>query len=254
MSIRGSTFFGLVEVMDRLRAECPWDRKQTIESLRLLTIEELYELTEAISMRDWQNIKEELGDILLHILFYSKLGEEAGKFTLDQMIESQIEKLKVRHPHIYGDLKVTSEAEVKQNWEKIKMKTGKKRLLSGVPSSLPAMVKAYRLQDKTAQVGFEWDTIDQVWDKVMEEIEELKEVLNDSESSIKRKEEELGDVLFALVNLSRFMKVDPDHALERINQKFKTRFEFIEDNAYKPLGEMTLSEMDDLWNKAKLNE
>ncbi len=244
-------FLGLVEVMDTLRAECPWDRKQTIHTLNNLTVEEVYELVDALTEEDWPNIKEELGDILLHILFYSKIATEQGHFTLDEMILTQIEKLKRRHPHIYGDLKLEDEAAVKQNWEKIKLKEGKKSVLGGVPKSLTAVIKAYRMQDKAAQVGFEWEKSEDVWAKVQEEMTELNEVMEDPAASIERKTEEMGDVLFSLINYSRFNKIDPEQALQKVNIKFKSRFEYIEDHADRPLPDMTLEEMDALWNEAK---
>lgn len=244
-------FLGLVEVMDTLRAECPWDRKQTIHTLNNLTVEEVYELIDALTAEDWPNIKEELGDILLHILFYSKIATEQGHFTLDEMILTQIEKLKRRHPHIYSDLKLEDEAAVKQNWEKIKLKEGKKSVLGGVPKSLTAVIKAYRMQDKAAQVGFEWEKSEDVWAKVQEEMTELNEVMEDPAASIERKTEEMGDVLFSLINYARFNKIDPEQALQKVNIKFKSRFEYIEDHADRPLPDMTLEEMDALWNEAK---
>ena len=248
---QSDAFLGLVEVMDTLRAECPWDRKQTIHTLNNLTVEEVYELVDALTAEDWPNIKEELGDILLHILFYSKIASEQGHFTLDEMILTQIEKLKRRHPHIYGDLKLEDEAAVKQNWEKIKLKEGKKSVLGGVPKSLTAVIKAYRMQDKAAQVGFEWEKSEDVWAKVREEMTELHEVMEDPAASIERKTEEMGDVLFSLINYARFNKIDPEQALQKVNQKFKSRFEYIEEHADRPLPEMTLEEMDALWNEAK---
>lgn len=236
--------------MDDLREKCPWDKKQTIHTLRSLTIEETYELADAIIQEDYKGIKEELGDLLLHILFYARIGSEQQAFTLKEVIETISEKLIHRHPHIYGDVKVENEEEVKQNWEKLKRKEGKKSLLEGVPNSLPAMVKALRMQDKTRQVGFEWKHIDQVWDKVEEEIGELK-VAVDSNASISEIELELGDVFFALINYARFLKLDPETALEKVNQKFKNRFQYIEQHAGKPLEEMSLEEMDVLWEEAK---
>lgn len=236
--------------MDDLREKCPWDKKQTIHSLRSLTIEETYELADAIIQEDYKGIKEELGDLLLHILFYSKIGSEQQAFTLQEVIETISEKLIHRHPHIYGDVKVENEEEVKQNWEKLKRQEGKKSLLEGVPNSLPAMVKALRMQDKTRQVGFEWKHINQVWDKVEEEMSELKSAV-DSHASITEIELELGDVFFALINYARFLKLDPETALEKVNQKFKNRFQYIEQHAGKPLEEMSLEEMDVLWNEAK---
>ena len=250
MSELSGAFLNLVKIMDDLREKCPWDKKQTIQSLRSLTIEETYELADAIIQEDYKGIKEELGDLLLHILFYSKIGNEQQAFTLQEVIETISEKLIHRHPHIYGDVKVENDEEVKQNWEKLKRQEGKKSLLEGVPNSLPAMVKALRMQDKTRQVGFEWKHIDQVWDKVEEEMGELKSAV-DSNASTTEIELELGDVFFALINYARFLKLDPETALEKVNQKFKNRFQYIEQHAGKPLDEMSLEEMDVLWNEAK---
>ena len=250
MSELSGAFLNLVKIMDDLREKCPWDKKQTIHSLRSLTIEETYELAGAIIQEDYKGIKEELGDLLLHILFYSKIGNEQQAFTLQEVIETISEKLIHRHPHIYGDVKVENDEEVKQNWEKLKRQEGKKSLLEGVPNSLPAMVKALRMQDKTRQVGFEWKHIGQVWDKVEEEMGELKSAV-DSNASTAEIELELGDVFFALINYARFLKLDPETALEKVNQKFKNRFQYIEQHAGKPLDEMSLEEMDVLWNEAK---
>jgi len=243
-------FEELLQIMDTLRSECPWDMKQDINTLRTLTLEEVYELADAIMDEDWSGIEEELGDIILHIVFYAKIGDEKGKFDIATIIEKLNEKMINRHPHIYGNATANTADEVKKNWEQIKKQEGKKSVLSGVPKSLPALIKAYRMQDKTAQVGFEWDTKDQVWDKVVEEIGELKEEV-DNNAPKERLEDEFGDILFALVNYARFIGVDPESALERTNKKFKSRFEYIEGNAPKPLEEMTLQEMDALWNKAK---
>jgi XTP/dITP diphosphohydrolase len=242
------SFARLLNIMDELREKCPWDKKQTIESLRNLTIEETYELAEAILDNDLNGIKEEIGDVMLHLVFYAKIGDEKQSFDIADALNSVCEKLIQRHPHIYGDVVVKDEAEVKANWEKLKLKEGKKSVLEGVPKSLPAMVKAYRMQEKTATVGFEWENKEQVWEKVQEEIEELKEaeLLSHAE-----KEEEFGDVLFSLINYARFIKVDPETALEKVNIKFKKRFEYIEAHAIKDLNDMTLSEMDALWNDAK---
>ncbi|MBP9132724.1 MAG: nucleoside triphosphate pyrophosphohydrolase [Saprospiraceae bacterium] len=237
--------------MDTLREKCPWDQKQTIHTLSNLTVEEVYELVEGISTQDWTNIKEELGDLMLHLLFYSKIATEEKQFTLEEMILAQIEKLKRRHPHIYGDLRLDDEAAVKQNWEKIKLAEGKKSVLGGVPNSLTAVIKAYRMQDKAAQVGFEWKYSEDVWEKVMEELRELHDVIEDENESIERKTEEMGDVLFSLINYARFNKIDPEQALQRVNHKFKSRFQYIENNALKPLSSMTLEEMDKLWDEAK---
>jgi MazG family protein len=242
------SFARLLNIMDELREKCPWDKKQTMESLRNLTIEETYELADAILDNDHKGIKEEIGDVMLHLVFYAKIGDEKQSFDIADALNSVCEKLIQRHPHIYGDVIVKDEAEVKANWEKLKLKEGKKSVLEGVPKSLPAMVKAYRMQEKTATVGFEWENTEQVWEKVQEEIEELKEaeLLSHAE-----KEEEFGDVLFSLINYARFIKVDPETALEKVNIKFKKRFEYIEAHATKDLNDMTLSEMDALWNDAK---
>ena len=243
-------FARLLKIMDELREQCPWDRKQTFETLRNLTIEETYELADAILDKNMQDIKEELGDILLHMVFYSKIGEEHGAFDIADAMNDNCEKLISRHPHIYGDVTVKDEAEVKRNWEQLKLKEGKKSVLGGVPKSLPAMVKAYRMQDKTAQVGFEWENAAQVWEKVEEEMGELQEAMNTKDAQAER-EEEFGDVLFSLINYARFQNIDPETALERTNRKFKARFEYIEANATKSLEEMSLEEMDALWNEAK---
>ncbi len=246
-------FLRLVNIMNELREKCPWDKKQTNESLRNLTIEETYELADAILQNDTKGIKEEIGDLMLHLIFYSRIAAENGDFTLAESINQECEKLIHRHPHVYGDTKVTDDAEVKQNWEKLKLKEGKMSVLSGVPLTLPAMVKAYRMQEKTKQVGFEWDNKEQVWDKVEEELLELKESIAENHDQ-QHIEEEFGDVLFALINYGRFIGVEAETALERVNKKFKNRFEFIESNAPKPLAEMTLEEMDTLWDKAKTLE
>ena len=243
-------FGRLLNIMDDLRAQCPWDKKQTLESLRNLTIEETYELADAILNNDLQEIKEETGDIMLHMVFYAKIAEEKGAFDIADALNAICEKLINRHPHIYGDINVEDEEEVKRNWEQLKMKEGKKSVLSGVPNSLPAMVKAYRMQEKTAQVGFEWENADQVWEKVEEEIQEFKAVANESDQE--KIEEEFGDVLFSLINYARLKNIDPETALEKINTKFKYRFEYIEANAHKSLVDMTLEEMDKLWNEAKI--
>jgi MazG family protein len=241
-------FARLLTIMDELREQCPWDKKQTFESLRNLTIEETYELADAILQKDLKGIKEEIGDLMLHIVFYAKLGDEVNSFDIADALNAVSEKLISRHPHIYGDVVVKDEEEVKANWEKLKLKEGKKSVLEGVPNSLPAMVKAYRMQEKTAKVGFEWENANQVWDKVQEEIEELKEAMHLTQA---QREEEFGDVLFSLINYARFINVDPETALEKINLKFKRRFEHIEAHAPKDLDDMTLMEMDALWNDAK---
>ncbi len=243
-------FGRLLDIMDDLREKCPWDREQTFESLRNLTIEETYELTDAILDKDYEEMKGELGDIMLHLVFYGKIAEEQGLFDIADSMNFCCEKLIHRHPHIYGDVEVADADEVKKNWEQLKKAEGKKSVLSGVPKSLPALVKAYRMQDKTAQVGFEWENIDQVWEKVKEEVGELHETIKDAETQ-ERKEEEFGDVLFSLVNYARFAGIDPETALAKTNIKFKTRFEYIEEKAPKSLEDMTLAEMDALWNEAK---
>ncbi len=246
-------FGRLLDIMDDLREKCPWDKKQTLESLRNLTIEETYELADAILDNDLKGIKEEIGDLMLHMTFYAKIGDEKGAFDIADSLNAICEKLIYRHPHIYGDVVVKDEEDVKANWEKLKLKEGKKSVLEGVPKSLPAMVKAYRMQEKTAKVGFEWDSADQVWEKVEEEIQEFKEMIPLSMSAEKR-EEEFGDVLFSLINYARFIHIDPETALEKINRKFKRRFEFIEKNAPRELEDMSLEEMDALWNEAKVLE
>ncbi len=252
MSVNANQLSRLLNIMDELREKCPWDKKQTIHSLSHLTIEETYELVDAISESDWKGIKEELGDLLLHIVFYAKIGKEQNQFTIDEVIDGVCEKLISRHPHIYGDVQVADEEEVKQNWEKLKLKEGKKSVLGGVPKSLPSMVKAIRLQEKSKQVGFEWENTNQVWQKVEEELNELKEAIaSNNHDSI---EDEMGDVFFSLVNLSRFLNLDAERALERTNKKFMNRFMKMEEAAAKEnkfLHDMSLTEMDELWNKIK---
>ena len=245
----------LRNIMDELREQCPWDKKQTIHTLQPQTLEEVYELSDTITNENWKGLKEELGDLLLHIVFYSKIGAEKGEFTFDDVIEGVCNKLINRHPHIYGNVKVENETEVKQNWEKIKQQEGKKSILSGVPPAMPALIKALRLQEKTKQVGFEWDNTAQVKDKVDEEIQELYEAVESGDQ--KEIEGELGDVLFALINYARFIKVDPERALEQTNKKFIRRFQRIEEMAGeqgKSLHDMNLAEMDELWNKVKKEE
>ncbi|MET0242839.1 MAG: nucleoside triphosphate pyrophosphohydrolase [Flavitalea sp.] len=245
-------FLGLVKIMDELREQCPWDKKQTIQTLRPLTIEETYELADAITEKDWKGLKEEAGDIMLHLIFYAKIASEQNQFTLEDVLNGVSEKLISRHPHIYGDVKVKDEEEVKQNWEKLKLKEGKRSVLGGVPKSLPSVVKATRLQEKAKQVGFEWDTRDQVWDKVNEEIAELKEA--EVSGDIEKIEDEFGDVMFSLVNYARFLQIDAENALERTNKKFISRFTAMEQKALqegKALDEMTLEEMDAIWNSIK---
>ena len=255
MDPRLKAFERLLNVMDELRAKCPWDKKQTIETLRPLTIEETYELCDAIIDGDWNSIKEELGDIILHIVFYAKIADENKKFDISNVLNAICEKLIHRHPHIYGDVKVTNEEEVKKNWEKLKLKEGKDSILDGVPNSLPALVKAGRIQEKVAQYGFEWNDIDDVWKKVKEEVEELKVAL--SSGNKKNIEEEFGDVLFSFVNYARFINVNPENALAIVNKKFIKRFKYIEitsKNINKPIDEMSLEEMDRLWEESKVQE
>jgi XTP/dITP diphosphohydrolase len=245
-------FTRLKDIMDELREKCPWDRKQTLQSLRNQTIEELYELTDAITETDWISIKEELGDLLLHILFYSRIAEEQNQFNIKNVMHDVSEKLIYRHPHIYGDVKVNDEEDVKRNWEKLKLKEGKTSVLSGLPASLPAVVKATRLQEKSKQVGFEWHNREQVWEKVEEELAELKEAV--ATDRHERMEDEFGDVLFSLINYARFLNIDAENSLERTNKKFIKRFSDMEQRALqqgKPLSEMTLGEMDAIWNSIK---
>ena len=244
-------FGRLLQIMDELREQCPWDRKQTMESLRNLTIEETYELADAILQQDLDGVKEEIGDLLLHMVFYAKIADEKGAWNITDALHEVCDKLVARHPHIYGDVEVADEEEVKKNWEQLKMKEGKKSVLGGVPQSLPAMVKAYRMRDKTKQVGFEWENSAQVWEKVEEEINEFKAVMDEATGTAEQREEEFGDILFSLINYARFEGIDPETALERVNQKFKKRFEYIEAHAPKPLVDMSLNEMDALWNEAK---
>ena len=251
MSVEAS-FIKLVAIMDELRERCPWDKKQTIETLRPLTIEETYELTDAITDNDWMGIKEELGDLMLHLIFYAKIGAEQNKFSLQEVMEGISEKLIRRHPHIYGDVKVNDEEDVKKNWEQIKMQEGKKSVLSGVPRSLPAVVKATRIQEKAKQVGFEWENKEDVWKKVEEEIGELKEAI--AIGSKQHVEEEFGDVLFSFINYARFLQIDAEGSLEKTNKKFMFRFTQMEEEAmkqHKQLDKMTLAEMDELWNEIK---
>ena len=252
MDKRLEAFQRLLNIMDDLRAQCPWDKKQTMQSLRHLTIEETYELGDAILDNDLQEVKKELGDLLLHIVFYAKIGSETGDFDIADVANGVCEKLIIRHPHIYGDVKVDNEEDVKRNWEKIKLKEGNKSVLGGVPKSLPALVKARRIQDKAAGVGFDWDNIDDVFAKVKEEIEELHaEVKAQKHTAI---EAEFGDVLFSLINYARFLKVNPEDALERTNKKFIARFQYLERKAAesgKSLRDMTLAEMETYWQEAK---
>jgi len=245
-------FGRLLDIMDELRLKCPWDKKQTFLSLRHLTIEETYELGDAILNNDLQEIKKELGDVLLHIVFYAKIGSETDAFDIADVANSISEKLIFRHPHIYGDVTVKDEEEVKQNWEQLKLKEGKKSVLEGVPKSLPAMVKANRIQDKVAGVGFDWEKPEQVWEKVQEELNELNaEIKKGNTANI---EAEFGDVLFSMINYARFINVNPENALERTNKKFINRFQYLETAAKKinkSLHDMSLEEMDVFWNEAK---
>ena len=271
-------FLQLVGIMDDLREKCPWDKKQTIQTLRQLTIEETYELADAITGQDWKGIKEELGDMLLHILFYAKIGSEQKQFELEEVINGICEKLISRHPHIYGDpanagqvLEIKDEEDVKRNWEKLKLKEGKTSILSGVPPSLPAMVKAMRLQEKARQVGFEWDNKEQVWEKVEEEMQELRSAVRSQESALQQTqegsqekeklqkdvEEEFGDLIFSLINYARFLQLDAENALELTNKKFIYRFTQMEQLALqngRELHQMTLQEMDTIWNTIKQQE
>jgi XTP/dITP diphosphohydrolase len=252
MDSRLIAFEKLLNIMDDLRAKCPWDKEQTIESLRHLTVEETYELSDAILKNDFNEIKKELGDVLLHIVFYSKIGSELGQFDIESVINQLCEKLIRRHPHIYGDVIADNSETVKQNWEQIKMQekdNQNKSLLAGVPKSMPSLVKAYRMQEKAAQVGFDWENKEQVWAKVEEELQEFKESKTNIES-----EEELGDLFFSLVNYARFLNINPDDALEKTNRKFIKRFEYIEMKAKEnnlELSTLGLSQMDEWWNEAK---
>ncbi len=247
-----AAFNRLLDIMDDLREKCPWDRKQTLQSLRHLTIEETYELADAILDDDLEEIKKELGDVLLHIVFYSKIGSEKNAFDIADVANSICDKLIERHPHIYGDVEVSNEEEVKQNWEKIKLKEGKKSVLEGVPKSLPALVKSSRIQEKVAGVGFDWEEPHQVWDKVQEELSELNEEIKNNDSE--KIEKEFGDVLFSMINYARFINVNPENALEKTNKKFINRFQYLEEEAKKigkPLSDMSLAEMDIIWEQSK---
>jgi len=243
-------FDRLLIIMDELRENCPWDKKQTMESLRHLTIEETFELSDAIVEQDMEDIKKELGDIMLHLVFYARIASEAKKFDIADVLNTVSDKLIIRHPHIYGDTKVKDENEVKQNWEKIKLKEkGNSSVLGGVPKSLPAMIKAMRIQEKARGVGFDWENKDQVWGKVMEELEEFRK-----ETNIDKISSEFGDLLFSLINYSRFVSINPEEALERTNKKFIQRFQYLESESKKDgkkLDELTLEEMDQYWEKAK---
>jgi MazG family protein len=258
MDETNSSFGRLVQIMDELREQCPWDRKQTIGTLRPLTIEETYELADAITEGDWKGIREELGDLMLHIVFYARIGREQGQFTLNEVINGICDKLISRHPHIYGTtaqeglVEVKNEEDVKRNWEQLKLKEGKRSVLGGVPVSLPATIKAMRLQEKAGKVGFEWEETAQVWEKVKEEMEELQEAVAVGDNG--KIEEEFGDLVFSLVNYARFLHIDAENALERTNRKFIHRFTRMEEKARlegRSLADMSLQEMDDLWNTIK---
>ncbi|MDR2918923.1 MAG: nucleoside triphosphate pyrophosphohydrolase [Tannerella sp.] len=251
---RLEAFGRLLDVMDELREKCPWDRKQTNESLRANTIEETYELSDAIIQNEQTNIKKELGDLLLHIVFYSKIGEEKGSFDIKDVCDSLCEKLIYRHPHVFGDSVAENSKKVEQSWEQLKLKEkgGNKTVLEGVPGSLPSLIKAYRIQDKARNVGFDWEKREQVWDKVEEELNELKEEINRMNTD--QMEAEFGDFLFSLINAARLYKINPDNALERTNQKFIHRFNYLEEKTIRQgrsLKEMTLAEMDEIWDEAK---
>ena len=260
MSENKSAFERLVTIMDELREQCPWDKKQTVQTLRPLTIEETYELADAITDENWAGIKEELGDLLLHIVFYARLGKEKSAFTLEEVINGICDKLISRHPHIYGTtegqpglVEVKNEEDVKRNWEQLKLKEGKKSVLGGVPVSLPATIKATRLQEKAGKVGFEWDETSQVWEKVKEEMEELQEAVALQDPA--KIEEEFGDLSFSLINYARFLHIDAENSLEKTNRKFIARFTGMEEmarSAGRSLADMTLGEMDELWNTMKL--
>ncbi len=254
MNEKLKAFERLLKIMDELREQCPWDKKQTIESLRHLTIEETYELCDAILQKDMNQIKGELGDLFLHLVFYSRIASETNDFDVADVLNGVCEKLIHRHPHVYGDVKVNSEEDVKRNWEQLKLKEGKKSVLEGVPSSLPALVKAIRIQDKARGVGFDWDNKAQVWDKVQEEISEFQ--VEEKKEDAEKMEQEFGDVLFSLVNYARFVGINPEDALEKTNRKFISRFSYLEIEANKQgkaLSDMTLGEMEKIWNQSKLN-
>lgn len=249
---RLAAFGRLLTIMDELREQCPWDRKQTMETLRPLTIEEMYELADAILKNDLEEVKKELGDVMLHLVFYAKIASEKQAFDITEVLNGICDKLITRHPHIYGDVKVSGEEEVKQNWEKLKLKEGKKSVLEGVPGSLPAMVKATRIQEKARGVGFDWDNREQVWEKLQEELGELKAEVDAGRAE--QMEAEFGDLLFSMINYARFLEVNPENALEKTNQKFIKRFQYLENEAAKrglQLQNMSLEEMDAFWNEAK---
>ncbi|MCX7861812.1 MAG: nucleoside triphosphate pyrophosphohydrolase [Bacteroidales bacterium] len=246
-------FERLIEIMDILRSQCPWDKKQTIESLRKLTIEEVYELADAIDQEQYEEIKKELGDLLLHIVFYAKIADEKQQFNIADVIKSINQKLIERHPHVFGDVKVNDAEDVKRNWEEIKLRNGKKRVLDGVPKALPAIVKAYRIQEKVRGVGFDWDNREQVWDKVNEELQEVIQVCI-SNNNKQQMENEIGDLMFSIINAARLYDIDPEKALEVTNQKFIRRFNYLEEQTIlqgKSLHDMTLDEMNKIWEEAK---
>jgi XTP/dITP diphosphohydrolase len=248
-----TAFKRLLDIMDELREKCPWDREQTLESLRNLTIEETYELADAIIDQDLDEIRKELGDLMLHVVFYSKIGSEKGVFDIGDVLNGICDKLIFRHPHVFGERKVKDATEVLGNWEELKMKEGHKSVLSGVPVSLPAMIKAHRIQDKVRAVGFDWDQRDQVWDKVNEEIQEVKHELSNGQEQEKM-EDEIGDLLFSVINAARLYNVEPETALERTNRKFIKRFKYLEKKALemnRSLKEMSLEEMESIWQEAK---
>lgn len=249
-------FEKLLTIMDELRAGCPWDKEQTLESLRHLTIEEVYELSDAILSNDFNDIKGELGDLMLHLVFYAKIAAEKGQFDIKDVIDAISKKLIYRHPHIYSDVEVKGADDVKNNWEKLKLKEGKKSVLEGVPMSMPPLVKAYRIQEKVKGVGFDWDAPEQVWEKVQEEMNELEQEVS-QQADISKIEDEFGDLLFSLVNYARFIGVNPEDALEKTNRKFIKRFQFIETESHrdgKSLENMSIKEMDQYWNLAKKHD
>lgn len=251
---KSESFLRLLQIMDELREKCPWDMKQTMESIRHLTLEEVYELSDAILNKETDNIRKELGDILLHIVFYARIASESKTFDIKDVMDTLCDKLIIRHPHIYGDVKVSGEEEVKQNWEKIKLREGNKSVLSGVPKGLPSLVKAIRIQEKARGVGFDWDNKEQVWSKVVEEINELKSETESKNPNADKIEDEMGDVLFALINYARFLNVNPEDALERTNRKFIYRFNYMEQkikDSGKKMEEVGLQEMEIYWNEAK---
>ncbi len=254
MDARLQAFERLLNIMDDLREKCPWDRKQTLDSLSILTIEETYELVDAIADKNMEELKGELGDILLHMVFYAKIASETNDFDITDVLNTVCDKLIHRHPHIYGDVEAADEEAVKRNWEQLKLQEkGNKSILQGVPKSLPAMVKAYRIQEKVRQVGFDWDDVDDVWEKVEEEMGELQISIDDRHEQ-EEVASEFGDVMFALINYARFINIDPEAALEKTNKKFIRRFQYMEQNAPRPLQELSIDELDDLWDEAKALE